>query len=331
MNYKLWISIGWIILCVIIYFGGLFYIPKLAEKKHFFLSPKLGRIMARKRGGKIIGFLDNLVGSGKHVNKETGVIENGEVKPCGLFWELFGAHFIVFDSAYKYMLATEAEEKKDGSLTYKETEVESIFLNGRYSITTLPVTSDGVRLKVKLQINTETLDAAVALSLPISWTIEIFTSTLGEVRLWFGQRKVEKLITGKKFSTANLDEFEKQVISRNDRLVGCGQKITKLTIIDIDFADEETKKAYSAPFVASREAQQKLTDAKAFADAATNNAKGIKEQEGARAETYKSKVESFGGNAIAAAVAIAAENGQGLRVLAISNGKQNFTVPLNDD
>jgi hypothetical protein len=328
MNWSLWLSIVWVVFLIALYIAGRKYIPGLAEKKRFFLSPKVGRIMARCRSGRIIGFLDNLVGSRKHTNPETGVIEKDEVPPNGFFWELFGAYFVFFDTAYQYTLAKSAEEKEDGTLKYEEIEVESIFLKGMYPITTLPITKDGVRLKVKIQIDTETIDAASALSLPVSWTIKIFTFILGETRTLFGSKSVEDLITKKGFDPTKVDDFETQVIARNHRIKDSGQQITGVTIVDIDFADPEIKRAYSAPFVASKEAQQQVANAKAFAEAATNKAKGIREEEKARSATYKSKVASFGGNSLAAAIVIAAENGQGIRTLA--TGNQSTTVPLGN-
>lgn len=265
-----------------LYLLGKVFIPKLAENDVFFSSPKLGRIKARRRSGRIVSFIDNLVGKGKHVDKDTGKIKRKEEPPTGFWWKLFGVRFIGLDDVYKYRIATEAIEDNKGELSYTEVEASSIYLEGSYPLTAILMTSDGVRLKVKLQLKLSTVDAAKALSLPISWTILVFAAVLGASRDFFGAREVETLIKAQnegdkvKIGSNDIENsgFVDLILSLNTPKAGniplgktCGQHINAINLVDIDFADEDTKKAFSAPFEARKAAQKTLEDAKTQADA----------------------------------------------------------------
>lgn len=330
------IVVNIIMSCILVYglyLLGRVYIPILAEKDSFFSSPKLGRIKARRRGGRIVGFFDNLVKKGKHVNKETGKIESGEVLSVNFWWKYFGAYLIGLDEVYKYRIAVEAIEGENGELTYIEKEASSIFLEGSYPITAKFVTRDGVRLKIKMQLILSTTDAAKALSLPISWTIPVFTSVLGASRDFFGVRDIKTLISTKNEGSEIImlenqiknSDFINQILSLNIPKIGnvslekiCGQHIDAVNLTDIDFADEETKRAFSAPFIAEQQAQKQIKEAQAYANAlkiktdadmlaATSVATAIVLKGTAEADVYVKKHESLGGNPQATAQVIMAE------------------------
>jgi regulator of protease activity HflC (stomatin/prohibitin superfamily) len=318
-----WIIGGVAILAIFLY--GLYllariYVPKLAENDTFFSSPKLGRIKARRRSGRIVQFIDNLVGKNKHVNPDTGKIEPGEIRPTGFWWDRFGVHFIGLDDIYEYKIATEATEGDDGQLKYKEDQASSIFLEGSHLIAAILLTKDGVRLRVKLQLKLTTLDAAKALSLPISWTIPVFAAVLGASRDFFGAREAGELISaqneGDKVSVntqviANSGFVE--LIRNLNTSTGnlslaeiCGQHIDAVNVVDIDFADKATEEAFWAPFVAEEEAQKQIKDAEAYAQAvkikseadlaaAKNIAAAILEKGEAEAKVYGQKHTAMGG------------------------------------
>lgn len=335
MNTGLWIVSDFLVILVLVYTLYLFgrvYIPRLAEKDIFFSSPKLGRIKARRRSGRIIGFFDNLVGKNKHVNDQ-GVIENGEVLPTGFWWKFFGVRFIGLDDVYTYKIATEVEEQMDGTLKYKEEPASSIYYEGSYPMTTLPMTKDGVRLKLKLQLKTSTEDAAKGLSLPISWTKPMFASVLAATRDFCGTREIATLISSQNEGEYRIGKkklensgFVKLILSLNDTIAGnvsmkdiCGQHIDAVNIVDVDFADEDTKKAFSAPFEAKKAAQKIIEDAKAQAKslvvaseaelaAAKNIAEAIREKGSAVADVYGLKHTNIGADPEATAKVIVSEN-----------------------
>ena len=337
-----------------LYLWGRILIPKWTEKDIFFSSPKLGRIKARKRSGRIMGFFDNIVRKGKHVNKETGEIEVGEIKTKGFWWSLFGVYFIGLDEIYKYKIAVEAQEDNKGELYYSEKEASSIFLEGSYPLTATFVTKDGVRLKIKLQLKLTTVDAAKALSLPVSWTIPVFASVLGASRDFFGSRSIINLITtqneGKiiKVDINNVknSDFVEQILGLNIHKVGnvplgdiCGQYIDAVNLVDIDFADEETKKAFSAPFIAEQEAQKQVKEALAYANAikikseadmlaATSVAAAITLKGDAEAEIYKKKHLGLGSDSKAAAQVITAEKHSEMKNLTTLVNGSNSVVSI---
>jgi hypothetical protein len=317
-----------VLLCGL-YLLGRVFIPELAEADSFFSSPKLGRIKAKRRSGKIVGFIDNLVGKNRYVNKNTGKIENGEREINNLCWRFFGAIFIGLDEIYKYKIAVEAEEDGDGNIKYIEKEASSIFLDGSYPLTTVLVTRDGVRLKVKLQLKLTTLDASKALSLPISWTIPVFTGVLGKSRSFVGSKNTMTLISSQnEGSVEGIDLDEKvnsdlirEILSLNKPTLGnisladmCGQRIDAINITYIGFADIETERDYLAPFVAER---------KATATTLTGNAE---------AEVYQKKHTSLGGNPGATAQVITAERHStmsGLTTL-VNGGNAVMAIPTEN-
>ena len=172
-------------------------IPRWAEEDKFFTSPKLGRGKARKRAGRIIGFIDNFVGKDKHVDPKTGNVEPGEIvpDPDDFWWRHYGARFIGLDGMHQYMIADSVTEKEDGTLEYTEKLASSIFLEGTYPLTVLLFTSDGMLLRVKIRIKTTTVNLAKALSLPVSWTKPLFDAVISTNRDHFGARSVHDLIT----------------------------------------------------------------------------------------------------------------------------------------
>jgi len=340
-----------------LYLLGRVFIPILAEKDTFFSSPKLGRIKARKRGGKIVGFFDNLVRKGKHVNKETGKIEDGELKTEGFWWKFFGVYFIGLDDVYSYKIAVDAIEGSDGELRYTEKEASSIFLEGSYPLVAQFVTKDGVRLKVKLQLKLSTTDAARALSLPISWTILVYAAVLAASRDFFGGRNIKTLIsTQNEGREINVDvnevrnsDFIRKILDLNTPRVGnisldesCGQHIDVINLVDIDFADEETKKAFSAPFVAEQYAQKQIKDAEAYAKsvkikseadklAATSIATAITLKGNAEADVYSKKHESLGADSKATAQVITAEKHSSMENLTtlVNSGNSAIAIPID--
>jgi regulator of protease activity HflC (stomatin/prohibitin superfamily) len=348
-----------IMLFVILPFGlyllGRIFIPILAEKDTFFSSPKLGRIKARRRGGRIVGFYGNLLRKGKFVNKETGRIETGEQNSKSFFWIIFGAYFIGLDEVYNYIIAVEANEDDKGQLHYIEKEASSIFLEGSYSLSATFITKDGVRLKVKLLLKLSTVDVTKALSLPISWTIPVFGAVLGASRDFFGARNIKTLIStqnegGRGIIEINGSEYIQKILALNIPQTGnvsleemCGQNIDAINIVDIDFADEETKKAFSAPFIAEQLAQGQVKEAEAFANAlairsnaerlaANNVAAAITAKGNAEADVYGKKCENLGGDAKAAAQVITAEKQSEMENLTtlVNGGGSTVTIPINN-
>jgi hypothetical protein len=348
-------------LVVVILFGlylcARVYIPELAEKDVFFTSPKLGRIKARRRSGRIICFIDNLYGKGRHTNKITGKVEDGEILPHGFWWTLFGVRFIGLDQIYTYRIAISADSGIDGTIHYGEKEASSIFLEGSYPVTAILITRDGIRLKVSIQLKLTTLDAAIGLSHPNSWTIIVFADVLGKTRNFFGARNVEEIISSSNdgmaitISSDKIQQlgYEQEILGLNDRKIDkislaerCGQRIDTVNIIDIDFADEETRRAFSAPFIAKQESQRRIKEAEADAvaiairseaakNAATNNADAIRAVGGAEAEVYEEKCRSLGGDPHAAAQVLVAEKHSTmtqLGTLVIGSHQAQVSIPV---
>lgn len=329
------------VLAIIIVIAGLLwgaylmariYIPKLAENDVFFSSPKLGRIKARRRSGRIVSFIDNLAGKNTHVNPVTGKIEPGSIAPTGFWWNRFGVQFIGLDDVYQYKIATEAVEGDNSKLEYKEEMASSIYLEGSYPLTAVLLTKDGVRLRVKLRIKLTTRNASKSLSLPVSWTIPVFGAALGVSRDFFGVRKAQELISAQ--NEGDKVKINDQVIANSGFVDAvrslntstgnipleemCGQYIDAINIVDIDFADKETEEAFWAPFVAEEEAQRQIKDATAYAEAlrirseaeraaAENQATAITIKGNAEAGVYTKKHLATGGDSQATAEVLVAE------------------------
>jgi hypothetical protein len=269
-----------------LYLLGRVFVPKLAEKDNFVSSPKLGRGKAIKRSGRIVKFISNFAGKGKHVNQKTGKVEPGEEEPKGFWWKLFGVHFIGLNDVYKYNIATKAtevivNEKGDTEIVYTMDVASSIYLEGAYTLTTLCLTKDGIRLRRVIELGLETTDLGKALSLPKSWTIPVFTTVLGADRDFVGARNASALIASQNEGTTTIDGTEIKnsgyvalVLSLNTDTNGnvplseiCGQRIKWVNVTDMDFADPKAKEAYMAPFVANQEAQKVVAEANAYAAA----------------------------------------------------------------
>jgi len=332
-------------------------IPLLAEKETFFSSPKLGRIKARRRNGKIVSYFDNLARKDKHVNQVTGKIENGENFHKGFWWELFGVCFIGLDDLYHYNIAVEAKGNGGDELKYIEKETSSIFLEGSYTLTEIFTTKDGVRIRVKLQLMLETLDASKGLSMPTSWTIPIFAAVFGVGRYFFGSNTIRALITtnddddetGASLGNIRNSDLIGQILDLNTPKVGrvsleetCGQCIRAVDLIDIGFVDEETRKAYSAPFVAKQEAQKQIKEAEAYANAirikseadklaADNIATAITVKGNAEAGVYSKKHKGLGSDSRSTAQVIAAEKHSTMEKLTtlVNGGGSVVSLPAN--
>lgn len=360
MNWILYIIADIIMLCVFgfgLYLLGRIYIPKYAEDDTFFSSPKLGRVKARRRSGRIIGFFGNLKGKGKQVNKDTGKIEDGEeTPPTGLWWEHFGVRFIGLDDVYQYKIVKEMVETKKDEFQYVEEPASSIYLEGAYSLTILLYSKEGVLFKVKLQCKTTTVDAAKALSLPISWTVPMFMQVIAANRDHFGLRGASELISaqneGGKIKIAGKDiensGYAELIKSLNDDKNGnialkdlCGQHLDSVNIVDIDFANEKDRDAFLAPFVAEQQAQKAIKDATAAAEvlkiktaadlqSANDIAAAMKVKGNAEIDIYKGKTAAFGGDSKSAAQVIVAEKrGPMDKVITFVDGNTNHGVNIN--
>jgi hypothetical protein len=355
-------TIGWIganIIALILFGTGLYLIgrikiPELAEKEKFFSSPKLGRIKARKRGNRIIGFFDNLVGKGKHVNPITGIVEPREILDRGFWWKHFGAVFIWLDDIHEYEIAKEAVEGDNGELVYTTDTAHSIFVDNILPLTAKLLTADGILLLFRLQIISETVDGSKALSLPVSWTIPEFKAVYATARDFVGARKVVDLITsqneggtikiyGKEIFNSG---FVPLMLNLNNSIPGegnvslrdtCGQKIVAVNVVDIDFVNPAEKEAFSTPIIANREAQRKVEDAKAERDAmvaiaegektsAHNKAEAIRKVGAAEASVLKKKAKAIGPGASNVLTAEAISKMTGLKVLG-----GNTMVGLNEE
>ncbi len=265
-------------------------IPRLADENKFFISPKLGRVVARRRSGKIVAFYSNLVGTGKSANEKSGKIEKKKEVHNGSWfswsswswWRVFGAHFIGLDDVYTYRIATEATETTNGELTYAENEASSIFHVGSYPITAIYTSSDGVRFKVKIQLGLETVHAGIALSLPVSWTILVFRAVMAATRDYFGSKTAVEIIGGQFEGTVEANdkpELLQKILDLNTDTGNpalakvCGQKIVTANF-DIDFADDKTREQFTAPYKAILEATAAKEKAKGEANARIENAMG---------------------------------------------------------
>jgi regulator of protease activity HflC (stomatin/prohibitin superfamily) len=346
-----------IVMCTGLYLIGRVFIPIAGEKDTFFSSPKLGRIKARKRGGRIVGFFDNLAGKGKHTNKKTGKIELGETGSGGFWWTIFGAYFIGLDEVNKYNIATEVYEES-GKITYKEIEASSIFLEGSYPLSATFISRDGVGLKVRIQLKLTTVDAAKGLSLPISWTIPVFAAVLATSRDFFGAGEIRKLIAaqneggGENVGVKELvsSDYIQRILNLNTPKVGnisleeiCGQRIDAVNIVDIDFADEETRQAFSAPFIAEQVAQKQVKEAEAYASAvriiseadksaAVNIAAATTLKGNAEAGVYGKKHEGLGNDPRSTAQVITAEKHSTMENLTtlVNGGNSMLSIPVGD-
>lgn len=307
-------------------------IPYLVEAVCFFLSPKVGRIMAQTRSGDIIAYWSNTgKTTGRKVNPQTGKMEDGREDYSGFWFKYFGAHWISFDGVYTYPIITEMhenEEKTAGDYTEVGTTARSIFLIGTYRASIIFPTSEGMLLRVKFQVRSETLHCGVALALQC-WPRTMLGAVIAVLRDKFGGGKIKDLISvnheGKidvaNSATQSINDTEVRKIldllntgnTGNPSMeVLCGQKIVGLNLMEIDFVHKEDRDKYLAPFLAELEKEKTITDANAAAektkigakakkDAAIDEAAAIKELGDATAVASEALMKAFSGDATAVA------------------------------
>jgi len=115
----------------------------MADKKILFFSPKKGKIVARKRAGRIIGYYANIEDTGKFIIKETGEIRSirkwdddkrkrsnkidplypaiKKIQEDSLLWHWLGVFWLGMDSLFSYWFAPNVK-------------AESIFLKNVFPI-----------------------------------------------------------------------------------------------------------------------------------------------------------------------------------------------------
>jgi hypothetical protein len=318
-----------------VYFFARLMIPKWAEDDFLFSSPKLGRIKAIRRGGRITSFIYNMTGSGFHFNEKTGKRIDGEEQQNDWWWKKFGARFIWLDDVYTYKIATEVTEKEDGSLEYKEEPASSIFHDGTYKMTVLFYTKEGLLLRVKIRARTTTRDASTALRLPVSWTIPMFDGIIAPFRRFFGNREASQLISVDPTGVKPKIDAEEIGIIRQDLNTDttdsismekkCGQFIEGLEIADIDFARTTDEEIFRLPYKATQEAQKIKAEASAQQEAAKNKAEAIRVEGQAVADAYQAQYRALGGDT-SAIVADKHSKMTNLTTLVVNQGKQKQPV-----
>jgi hypothetical protein len=314
-----------------VYFFARLMIPKWAEDDFLFCSPKLGRIKAIRRSGRITGFIYNMTGSGFHFDEKTGKRILEEMESNNWWWRKFGARFIWLDDVYTYEITTEVVEKEDGSLEYKKEPASSIFHDGSYPMTVLLYTKEGLLLRVKIRVQTTTRDASTALRLPVSWTIPMFEGIIAHFRRLFGNKEASQLISVDPTGVKPKIDAEEIGVIREDLNTDtadsismekkCGQYIEGLDVVDIDFARPEDEELFRKPYKAMQESQTITAKALAEKEAANNKAKAIRVEGQAVADTYQAQCRALGGDT-SAIVADKHSKMTNLTTLVVNQSKQ---------
>ena len=254
----------------------------LAPHDIFFSSPKLGRIKARVRNGRIVGFIAHLKGiQGEiprldpndsdayhtgpvHIDEETGKILNGEERIGGLWWKWYGVRFIGLDDIFKYKIEV-ATKQPDGTIKKDTVTADSLFFSGTYPMSIEEAeTSDGIRGGLKFQITLQTTHAGESLKYK-DWLDVVRNPILAIARDYVANESVEDLLKAKNELSSLKTGFIGCMKSLNSDSSGnksldfrVGQRVVAASITSVDFKDAVAK-SMEAKKIAEGEAAAKRT------------------------------------------------------------------------
>ncbi|MFA5934630.1 MAG: hypothetical protein WC827_01965 [Candidatus Paceibacterota bacterium] len=334
-----------VFLLSVLYLGLRLSFSALAEKNILVTSIKNGRIkfVIKTIGGPVVQYLANLKGLGKHINEETGLIENGEEKfhqgnRGSIFWQLFGVRWIGLCSIYKYEFP---KRLIDGTSPEGETvTAESMFFRSAYPVEYRDVESRGtIKFNFKTRIGIEIMDPAKTISLGPNWPSYFINPAKDSLRGVVGGIKPMSVMT-QKSTGAIKAKIEKAVLLHSDPKSVAGIEIRTVDIMDIE-PEEDFQKVLKAKSdkellgdadITAAEKEQRVAAIKA--KTAEITAEGIakaKERTGqAEAKVLKQKLDSLGGKGetfVGVLTAQSISENKELKYLSLGGNAANVVIP----
>jgi len=304
----------------VLYYVAKLIITRMAEQKNFFVTVKMGRIVAIKRAGRIVRYIGNLLGTGFHINEETGKREPGEAKITSLLWFLFGVRWLGLDEVYTYNFEI-LEIDNGGNEKITPATAESIYSTGSYLVTIDHAeTSEGIPIKLVARFNLDTIDAGKSLKFP-NWLIIVKDPIKSAMRDFVGSNKIANILKtkyeGEPEKTTDINDKQLELLKlilnlNNDEgninLVELvGQHIRSFHITQIIIQDERYKERIQAPANAEKDATVMIITANAIANkrvieataeltASQKEAEGITAIGEANNAVLEGRVKALGGN-----------------------------------
>lgn len=334
-----------VFLLTVLYLGLRLGLSALAEKNILVTTMKNGRIkfVIKTVGGPVVQYLANLKGLGKHINEETGMIEDGEEEihqgnRGSIFWRLFGVRWIGLCSIYKYEFP---KRLIDGISPEGETvTAESLFYRSAYPVECKDVESKGtIKFHFKIRIGIEIMDSAKTISLGPNWPSYFINPAKGALRGVVNSIKPMSVMTQK--STGVIKEkIEKAVLLHSDPKSVAGVEIKTVDIMDIDpeeafkkaLAEKENKKLLGDADITAAKKEQEVATIKA--ETAKITAKGVadsKETIGiVEANVLKQKMTSLKDNGqtlVGIATAEAIGKNEKLTYLSLGGNPASVVIP----
>jgi len=287
----------------------------LAPKDILFSSPKLGRIKARVRNGKIVGYIAHLkgligelptAGGGTytglvHIDEETGKILAGPEEIRNFWWTFYGVRFIGLDSIYYYKTKKRTTDDKGKIMKEEEVTARSLHFSNVFPMSSKEMeTKDGNRADLNYTYTLQTTHAGESLKYN-DWLMVVEAPVKGTVKDYVSGSDIQELIAFKNELSTSSDSFVNCLKKLNNDVVGnvslhrrVGQRIIAGSLTDVGFKDVMAD-ALEAKKIAEEQGQAIIATAKATADAQVEEARGYKVLETTKNEMRTERAKSFAG------------------------------------
>lgn len=311
----IWVFFATLTILVFGYYSLRIVFGLLASKNILFTSPKLGRIVAKTREGRISGYIGNLWGLGYSVDKKTGTVTVGERNYVSFLWWAFGVTWIGLDKIHRYPFDV-VKIDENGKIKVENVTAESIFHTGSYLLeATDAETTEGTPVSIRLRVNLQTVNAGLSLRYP-NWQAIVFDAIKAACRDFVGAHGVRELFTMQnegalKLNVKDIENsgFVELIKSLNNNIKGnpgldltVGQTIVSVNLITLVIEDAEIKNLIQAKLKAEETGNAGVATARLAAEQAEHEAKKkrtiadadlyVKQQE---AEGMKAMVKAFDG------------------------------------
>jgi hypothetical protein len=283
MNWKIYVGIALMIISLHVVVKTI--LVNLAKKDNFFTSPKIGRIKAQVRAGRIIRYIANLKGLNKHIEEKTGRIGYGETwgRWWSPLWMIYGVRFIGLDSIKRYNIDIVNKEINPTTgeikITTEEKEAGSIHFQGSYHrLISRVATLEMTEVNVLLSFTTETVHAGRSLKYA-SWidvvnrAIDSFTREfIAHVPLT-EVNKIKAEMEAGGFVTQLKETLNDSKVGGNPGLKETvGQMVIAVNIEMIDFVDKSVQEAAQAEEKAKRNIAGRIAESEGEVEIAKNEA-----------------------------------------------------------
>ena len=269
-------------------------LPLIAGKENpeWFVTVKKGKIIAIKVAGRIVGYYGNLFDLEKRVDRKTGQILPGkdDVLEKSMLWKEFGAIWMGFGGSL-YTYPFEKMDIVEDKIIKIKTTASSIFLKNRFIVSVDDAeTKEMIAIKIVIQLITETVHAGLSLNYD-NWISVIKKQVESACRDFIATKGLRE-ITKEQLEKGG--ELFNYIMDLNDSNAGntglpdqIGQKIIAFSVISLEIADPEVKKAVQSEEVAKEEVKGMIARANGEATVIQTIATAKLEQSRKEAEGIK--------------------------------------------